>query len=248
LAITISLKTTPHRIHAENVFNFAPIREVALLFIGIFATMVPALNYLSYHANDPAINNALNTPGQFYFSSGALSSVLDNAPTYVTFLEAELGKLDKDEIAFISDIVRTPQKDRPTDNDLKTYIASHPELLANPDAAKKFSQNMSAICETLAKYHGDNLAAGTLTNDQIKVGMLLGEPRLNWYIIAISLGSVFFGAMTYIGNGPNFMVKSIAENAGAKCPSFFGYVGFYSIPILLPILILVWLIFLFPHR
>jgi Na+/H+ antiporter NhaD/arsenite permease-like protein len=56
------------------------------------------------------------------------------------------------------------------------------------------------------------------------------------FVVAVSLGAVFFGAMTYIGNGPNFMVKSIAENAGVKVPAFFGYVLKYSLPILLPIL------------
>tara|TARA_A100000171_G_scaffold51387_1_gene65533 strand:+ start:779 stop:2242 length:1464 start_codon:yes stop_codon:yes gene_type:complete len=62
-------------------------------------------------------------------------------------------------------------------------------------------------------------------------------------LIAISLGAVFFGAMTYIGNGPNFMVKSIAEQMGIHMPSFFGYILRYSIPILLPILFVIWLIF-----
>jgi Na+/H+ antiporter NhaD/arsenite permease-like protein len=62
------------------------------------------------------------------------------------------------------------------------------------------------------------------------------------FVIAISLGAVFFGAMTYIGNGPNFMVKSIAESAGVHVPTFFGYILRFSLPVLLPILILVgWL-------
>ena len=56
-------------------------------------------------------------------------------------------------------------------------------------------------------------------------------------LISISLGAVFMGAMTYIGNGPNFMVKAIAEKSGVKMPSFFGYMG-YSCVILLPILLL----------
>jgi Na+/H+ antiporter NhaD/arsenite permease-like protein len=63
------------------------------------------------------------------------------------------------------------------------------------------------------------------------------------YIQAISIGSVFFGANTYIGNGPNFMVKSIAEQAGIKCPSFFGYIVRYSLPILIPIYAIVWYFF-----
>jgi Na+/H+ antiporter NhaD/arsenite permease-like protein len=61
--------------------------------------------------------------------------------------------------------------------------------------------------------------------------------------MAIAVASVFFGAMTYIGNGPNFMVKSIAEQSGIKMPSFFGYIIRFSLPVLLPILFLVWLIF-----
>lgn len=62
-------------------------------------------------------------------------------------------------------------------------------------------------------------------------------------LTAIAVGAVFFGAMTYIGNGPNFMVKSIAEQTGIHMPSFFGYILRYSIPILLPIFIVVWLVF-----
>jgi Na+/H+ antiporter NhaD/arsenite permease-like protein len=62
-------------------------------------------------------------------------------------------------------------------------------------------------------------------------------------VLSISLGAVFFGAMTYIGNGPNFMVKSIAESAHVKVPTFFGYVFRFSLPFLLPILLLVgWLL------
>jgi Na+/H+ antiporter NhaD/arsenite permease-like protein len=76
------------------------------------------------------------------------------------------------------------------------------------------------------------------------VGIVLGDEKLNWFIVAISLGAVFFGAMTYIGNGPNFMVKSIAEHGGIKCPSFFGYILCYALPILLPGLILIWALFL----
>ena len=73
---------------------------------------------------------------------------------------------------------------------------------------------------------------------------MLSQPALAQYLIAISLGAVFFGAATYIGNGPNFMVKSIAESSGVKCPSFFGYIGKYALPILLPILALVGWLFL----
>ena len=64
------------------------------------------------------------------------------------------------------------------------------------------------------------------------------------YVVAVSLGSVFFGAVSYIGNGPNFMVKSIAESSGVKCPSFFGYVFKYALPILIPLLAIVSWLFL----
>lgn len=159
-------RTTPRKNHEENGFNFDPIKEVAILFSGIFATMMPALDWLE--ANSAALG--ITTPGHFYWGSGVLSSFLDNAPTYLNFLSAAIG--------------------------LKG--ASVAELLAN-------------------------------------------QPQ---YIIAISLGSVFFGANTYIGNGPNFMVKSIAEQQGVETPSFFGYIFNYSLPILIPIFAIIWAIFL----
>ena len=156
----------------ENEFSFGPLREVGFLFIGIFLTMVPALDLLEKHAGDLGIT----TVRQFFWGSGCLSSVLDNAPTYLNFLTAAFG------LQHLS--------------------------LENP----------------------------------AHVGAFLTNPALGKYIIAISLGSVFFGANTYIGNGPNFMVKSIAESAGVKCPSFFGYVVKYSLPVLIPLFALVsWL-------
>jgi Na+/H+ antiporter NhaD/arsenite permease-like protein len=154
-----------------NEFSFAPIREVAILFAGIFATMVPALDWLSANAGRVGIR----TPGQFYWASGVLSAVLDNAPTYLNFLAAAMGL--------------------------------HGLSLGQPSAVA-----------TLIAEHGRHLEA-------------------------ISTGAVFFGAMTYIGNGPNFMVKSIAEHAGVPCASFVGYVFRYSLPVLLPVFTLVWLLF-----
>lgn len=174
-----SLWFTPRRVHAENHFNYAPIREIAFLFFGIFMTMLPALNYLS-HARESVRAIPLRTPGQYYFACGGLSSVLDNAPTYLTFLKTELGSLD-----------------------------------APPGS-----------------------------DDSARVAMLLAGEHNNRLLIAISMGAVLFGAATYIGNGPNFMIKSIAEHAGAPVPSFFGYVFTFTLPILLPILIGVWWIFL----
>jgi Na+/H+ antiporter NhaD/arsenite permease-like protein len=156
----------------ENEFNFAPIREVGFLFAGIFATMVPALDLLEKHAAGLGIT----TVRQFFWGSGCLSSVLDNAPTYLNFLTAAFG------LQHLS--------------------------LENPS-------HMQAV---------------------------LADPLLWKYIVAISLGSVLFGACTYIGNGPNFMVKSIAESSGVKCPSFFGYIVKYTLPILIPLFALIsWL-------
>ncbi len=166
---------TPRQVHEQNQFGFGPIKEVAFLFVGIFATMMPALNYLDAHGQEFGFKK----PAQYYFATGSLSAVLDNAPTYLNFLQ--LAKA-------------------------------------------------SAIAEEPAAF----AAAGSDERAQIAV-LLERFPKL---VIAVSLGAVFFGAMTYIGNGPNFMVKSIAESAGVKVPTFFGYIIKYSLPILLPILAL----------
>jgi Na+/H+ antiporter NhaD/arsenite permease-like protein len=163
-AAAASWHLTPKQVHEENHFTFAPIMEVAWLFIGIFLTMMPALGYLARHGQEFGLTHPL----AYYFATGGLSAVLDNAPTYVSFLQL-------------------------------AQAAS-----AAPGAAPL------TVAELLA-----------------------AQPQV---VVAISLGAVFFGAMTYIGNGPNFMVKSIAHDAGVHCPSFFGYVFKYSLPILLPIL------------
>ena len=163
--------TTKKEVHERNDFHFAPINEVAILFAGIFATMVPCLDWLELNAGTLGIR----TPGQFYWSTGILSGVLDNAPTYLNFLSASFG-------------LHSLQLDNPVH--MKIFIEEH------------------------------------------------------WkYLQAISISAVFFGAITYIGNGPNFMVKSISEQAGAKCPSFFGYIIKYSLPILIPIFAVVWFLF-----
>jgi len=157
----------------ENKFDFAPLREVGFLFVGIFATMVPALDLLEKHAADIGIT----TVRQFYWGSGILSAMLDNAPTYLNFLAAAFG------LQHLS--------------------------LENPAHVQSF----------------------------------LLDPEAWKYLVAVSLGSVFFGAVSYIGNGPNFMVKSIAESSGVKCPSFFGYVVKYALPILIPLFAIVsWLL------
>ena len=171
-AAFLSWRLTPKRVHEMNDFNFAPITEVMILFFGIFATMVPALEWLEHHAGELSIR----TPGQFYWWTGMLSSVLDNAPTYLNFLTAAMG-----------------------------LLAPH-----EPGAAAQVAF------------------------------LLTDHPQ---YVRAISLGAVFFGAMTYIGNGPNFLVKSIADRSNVRMPSFFGYVLKYSVPFLLPVLALVWWVF-----
>lgn len=180
-AAAVSYKLTPKKIHQQNQFNFGPIKEVALLFIGIFTTMMPALNYLEGHGQQLGFTK----PAQYYYAAGGLSSVLDNAPTYVNFLQlAE-----------------------------STFVTETPEELKD---------------------------GGGSYDHRAVAALLKTAPHI---VVAISLGAVFFGAMTYIGNGPNFMVKSIAHEAGVHCPSFFGYIFKYSLPILLPILALSALIF-----
>ncbi len=86
--------TTRERIHKANQFNFTPVKEVAILFVGIFATMVPALDWLELHA----ASIGLQTAGQFYWATGSLSAFLDNAPTYLNFLSATYGLFVKPEI------------------------------------------------------------------------------------------------------------------------------------------------------
>ncbi|HSI64908.1 MAG TPA: sodium:proton antiporter, partial [Candidatus Saccharimonadia bacterium] len=165
-AAVISYVTTPKPIHEANDFNFHPVKEVGWLFIGIFLTMIPALDLL---ASGSGIQ--LDTPLGVYFASGSLSAFLDNAPTYLTFLAAGMGHFQLD-------------VDSPTD--VLKFLELHPG-----------------------------------------------------FVIAVSLGSVFFGAGSYIGNGPNFMVKAIAEKSGARTPGFLGYIFGFSLPILVPILIVV---------
>lgn len=171
-AAAYSYFSTPKPVHEANHFNFHPVKEVAWLFVGIFATMMPALGYLQTHAN----SLGLDSPLKFYWLTGILSATLDNAPTYLTFLSACLGMYG-----------------RSVDNPLDVLW--------------------------LVQTHG-------------------------FWLEAISLGAVFFGAMTYIGNGPNLMVKSICEHAKVKTPSFFGYIFRYALPILLPVIAFVGWLFL----
>jgi Na+/H+ antiporter NhaD/arsenite permease-like protein len=157
---------TPRIVRHRNRFSFAPVIEVAVLFAGIFITMVPVLDLLYRHA--PGLG--LNGTSGFYWLTGGLSSFLDNAPTYRTFLEVALGLVP---------------------GGIRTLLEARPELVK-----------------------------------------------------AISVAAVFFGAMTYVGNGPNLMVKSIAEQQRLKVPHFFEYITRYSLPLLLPVLVAVWLLLL----
>jgi Na+/H+ antiporter NhaD/arsenite permease-like protein len=157
-----SLWLTPQRIRRDNGFSAGPMVEVAVLFAGIFLTMIPALELLRLRGDELGVR----APWQFFWASGALSSFLDNAPTYLTFLALAQG------LRLPADVVGVP--------------------------------------------------AGILA--------------------AISVGAVAMGANTYIGNAPNFMVKAIAEEAGVKMPSFFGYM-LYSGTILLPLFVVVTLVF-----
>lgn len=169
-----SWAATRPEIRAANRFTFGPIVEVAVLFAGIFVTMVAPLAMLN--AAGPRLG--LEEPWEFFWATGALSSFLDNAPTYLAFAAAAAGLLG---VAI----------------DAPFYLA---DFLAR----------------------GEQAAA---------------------LLAAISCGAVFMGANTYIGNGPNFMVKAIAEENGVKMPSFFGYMA-WSCGILLPIfLVVTWIFF-----
>jgi Na+/H+ antiporter NhaD/arsenite permease-like protein len=172
-----SLVSTKKEIRQGNEFTWAPILEVAYLFAGIFITIIPALAILKAGENGALalLIKSINTPVHYFWASGALSSFLDNAPTYLTFLNSEIGK----------------------------FYPGMPE----------------------------SQAVARIVVERIP------------YLAAVSAGAVFMGANTYIGNAPNFMVKSIAEEAGVKMPSFFGYMFKYSIPILLVLFIIMTFVF-----
>jgi Na+/H+ antiporter NhaD/arsenite permease-like protein len=169
--------TTKKAVHESNHFRMEPIKEVAILFLGIFATMMPALDWLQANASRlPAA-----TPSFYYFGAGTLSSILDNAPTYLCFLKAIFGR-------FL------------------------------PHAA-------------------------VAQSDQAQVAQVIADPKLAIYLVAVSVGSVFFGACTYIGNAPNFMVKSIADHQKVPTPTFLAYLWKFTIPFMVPTLLVVWLLF-----
>ena len=188
-----SFVTTKREIHIKNDFNFIPVKEVAILFAGIFVTMIPARDWLELHAASIGIV----TPGQYFWGSGMLSSVLDNAPTYLNFLTAAFG-------------------------------------LHGANVNNVQHMNMMLGLTTPAALGLPN---------PLHPGVMEITAHTWRYVQAISLGSVFFGALTYIGNVPNFMVKSIAEQSGIQCPSFIGYMTKYSLPILIPIFVCIWYLF-----
>ena len=121
---------------------------------------------------------------------------------------------------------------------LKEMAASH--TLAVP---ANYSANVRSAVAALAAYQERQVLAGRVTLEQTEVAFLLRDPVGRLVLMAISLGAVFFGAMTYIGNGPNFMVKSIADSAGIKTPGFIKYIFKFALPILLPVYVVVWLVF-----
>lgn len=162
VAVTaVSLWVTPAGVRAKNQFSWAPLQEVAKLFIAIFLTMAPVIAMLKAGAAGEfaPVAAALDSPWAYFWLAGGLSSVLDNAPTYLAFFN-----------------------------------------LAGGDAQTLMTEGAAVLA-------------------------------------AISCGSVFMGAMTYIGNAPNFMVKAIAEERGVKMPSFGGYL-LWSCAVLLPLLFL----------
>ena len=215
--------TTKRQIHESNDFDFHPVREVAILFIGIFATMMPALDWLQGNAGQ--FLGSEPHPAVFYWGSGVLSSVLDNAPTYLAFLSANFGLfVDADLIAQV-----------------QAHLASGTIDFTGLTGVQGAQIHQTLLA--LQKYHGAAIAAHSVTVDEISVCFLLGNASFINYILAISVGAVFFGANTYIGNGPNFMVKSIAEHQKVRTPGFLGYIFKFTLPYLLPVLLLIWWIF-----
>ena len=213
--------TTKKSVHQANHFNFHPIQEVAILFAGIFSTMMPALAWLE--TNSGTLGGS--SSAFYYWSCGTLSGLLDNAPTYICFLKAISARfIDADMVSQVSHLIQTHGAD------LANVTGPHAEQIRH-------------TWEGLEKYYSSALAAGTVGPDQIQVAGLLGNPEFNGHIVAISIASVFFGAATYIGNGPNFMVKSIADHQRAGAPGFLGYLFRFTLPFLLPMLIVVWWLF-----
>jgi Na+/H+ antiporter NhaD/arsenite permease-like protein len=155
--IALSLALTPAAVRDANTFHYGPLKEVAVLFFGIFVTMGPAIRFLQQIA--PSL--PVDRPVGLFFMSGTLSSVLDNAPTYLVF--------------------------------------------ASLAAARSgFGSNLGALAA--------------------------GAPDL---LAAVSVGAVFMGANTYIGNGPNLLVKAVAEGAGPARVAMPGFLAYAAIALLI---------------
>jgi Na+/H+ antiporter NhaD/arsenite permease-like protein len=169
----LSLWFTPRQLRRDNGFGWAPIQEVAYLFAGIFMTIIPALALLRAGEGGGLglVVRAVREPDHYFWVAGGLSSFLDNAPTYLTFFNQQLGR----------------------------FYPGMPEAAAVPQ----------------------------LVTEQVD------------YLRALSAGAVFMGANTYIGNAPNFMVRSMAEEAGVAMPSFFGFLFRWAVPVLVPLFVLV---------
>jgi Na+/H+ antiporter NhaD/arsenite permease-like protein len=177
LMAVLSLAVTPRPLREANAFTWFPIQEVAILFVGIFLTMIPCLKILQAGAQGELafLIAAVREPLHYFWVTGLLSAFLDNAPTYLTFLSTAMGGF------------------------------------------------YPGVAESEA------------------VMLLIEEKPL--YLLAISAGAVFFGALTYIGNAPNFMVRSIAEEAGTPMPTFFGYLFKYSLPVLGAVFVVISIVF-----
>ena len=166
-----SYLATPKRIREANNFGFAPLKEIGWLFLGIFGTMLPILEYLEASAD----KLGLRSETAFYWSTGLLSALLDNAPTYLAFFAAALG------------------------------------------------------------LHGFKI------DDPSQVAGFLSKGGSE--LVAISLGAAFFGALTYIGNAPNLLIKTIAEHSRVPTPTFLDYIWRFALPILIPIFVLIGILF-----
>jgi Na+/H+ antiporter NhaD/arsenite permease-like protein len=167
----VSILFTSKETRAHNEFSYAPMKEVAKLFFGIFITIIPPLAILRAGSDGSLawLLALVTKDGQpvdaaYFWLTGGLSGFLDNAPSFLVFFNAAGGD---------------------------------PEVLMGP------------LARTLA---------------------------------AISAGAVFMGALSYIGNAPNFMVKAVVEDRGIEMPSFFGYMA-WSCAVLLPIFVVATFLF-----
>jgi len=190
--------TTRPDYRKTNGFHFGPIQEVAIVFLGIFSTMIPALALLNARGAELGVTD----PHQFFWMTGSLSAFLDNAPTYVSFLALANG------VGAWGDVLT---------HDVISFAAGHPAFVGTWEQAQAHARSLPSGVEIF----------------------VIPQPIL----AAISLGSVFLGSMTYIGNGPNFMVRAIADKSGVRMPSFFGYL-LWSVCLLTPVFFLTTQLFL----